>query len=128
MSRFYGSINGSARTLATRRGTPQSGITGHIRGWNLGGEVSMYANDGSKAQTSDSVVMTLSGGSNGPSNLGISVAAFEEAPSRVWYVVRLPGGVEVRGYVGDPNLEMVKIVNGVEQRPAFEQIGWKDKE
>ena len=36
MSRFYASIKGQAKTKATRRGGPKSGIEGHIRGWNVG--------------------------------------------------------------------------------------------
>lgn len=35
MSRFYASIKGS-RGEATRQGTPKSGITGHVRGWDFG--------------------------------------------------------------------------------------------
>ena len=46
MSRFYASIQGS-RGEATRQGTPNSGIQGHIRGWRLGARVSMgIDNDG----------------------------------------------------------------------------------
>ena len=36
MSRFYASISGQAQTQATRRGGKESGIEGHIRGWNIG--------------------------------------------------------------------------------------------
>ena len=35
MSKFYGSIEGSAKTTATRCGTKNSGIESHTRGWNL---------------------------------------------------------------------------------------------
>jgi len=35
MSRFYASIQGS-RGEATRQGTPNSGIIGHIQGWGSG--------------------------------------------------------------------------------------------
>lgn len=37
MSRFYGSIRGSAKTVATRQG--HDSIVGHIRGWSVGAEV-----------------------------------------------------------------------------------------
>lgn len=36
MSRFYASISGSAKTEATRIGSTNSGITGHVRGWTSG--------------------------------------------------------------------------------------------
>jgi len=39
MSRFYASIEGQAKTQATRRGGKESGIRGHIRSWGLGIEV-----------------------------------------------------------------------------------------
>ncbi len=35
MSHFYGSMTGS-RGEATRCGTPNSGISGHLRGWDIG--------------------------------------------------------------------------------------------
>jgi hypothetical protein len=36
MARFYASTYGSAKTSATRQGTPASGIESHTRGWNVG--------------------------------------------------------------------------------------------
>lgn len=36
MSQFYASIQGQAKTEATRTGTASSGISGHVRGWDLG--------------------------------------------------------------------------------------------
>ena len=36
MSRFYASISGSAKSEATRQGTKNTGIEGHVRGWDLG--------------------------------------------------------------------------------------------
>lgn len=44
MSRFYGSLNGS-RGVATRQGTEKSGISGHIRGWNVGAYVTVDIDD-----------------------------------------------------------------------------------
>lgn len=43
MARFYGEIKGQARTTATRRGSKSSGITAHIRGWNIGVRVEIFA-------------------------------------------------------------------------------------
>lgn len=60
MSRFYANISGQAKTEATRRGSAKSGITGHIRGWNVGIEVIGFA-DGEK----DFFNVWLTSGSNG---------------------------------------------------------------
>lgn len=43
MSRFYASIQGT-RGEATRQGTPKSGISGHVRGWEVGVEVVGFIN------------------------------------------------------------------------------------
>ena len=45
MSQFYASIHGN-RGAATRQGTKKSGMTGHIRGWNIGVRVECYHTDG----------------------------------------------------------------------------------
>lgn len=60
MSRFYASIKGN-RGGATRYGTSDSGISGHVRGWNLGAEVSCYVGE----DGTDRVTITLTSGSNG---------------------------------------------------------------
>lgn len=66
MSRFYGSLQGS-RGEATRQGTRASGITGHIRGWNIGARVDVDATeiviDGTPLET-DRVLVAITGGSN----------------------------------------------------------------
>ena len=59
MSRFYGSVVGN-RGEATRMGSAKSGITGHIRGWNIGARVSCYVQDGI-----DIVAVELTGGNGG---------------------------------------------------------------
>ena len=61
-SRFYGSVSGSARSEATRQGTPSSGITSHTRGWDLGVQVHGFA-DGD----TDVFDVSITGGSNRPS-------------------------------------------------------------
>jgi hypothetical protein len=60
MARFYASIRGS-RGEATRMGTTQSGISGHIRGWDVGGEVRCYVGENGE----DRVAVFLTSGSNG---------------------------------------------------------------
>lgn len=64
MSRFYGSINGQAKTEATRRGSEKSGLIGHIRGWNVG--VKVYCNVDENGKDMLSVYRTR--GSNGESS------------------------------------------------------------
>jgi hypothetical protein len=62
MSRFYASISGSAKTEATRQGTPKSGIVGHVRGWDVGVKVrAVVGRDGQ-----DEIRVYLTGGSNHP--------------------------------------------------------------
>ena len=36
MSRFYGSLKGQAKSTATRRGSVSSGVSAHVRGWDMG--------------------------------------------------------------------------------------------
>lgn len=44
MAHFYADIQGN-RGEATRMGTKQSGIGGHIRGWHVGARVSLHFNE-----------------------------------------------------------------------------------
>ncbi len=59
MRRFYASIQGN-QGQATRTGTPNGGITGHIRGWNVGCYVSIHDDNGH-----DVIQVYSTGGSNG---------------------------------------------------------------
>jgi len=59
MSHFYGSIQG-ARGEATRTGTANSGIKAHVRGWDIGGMVTVENVNGE-----DVVHFYVTGGSNG---------------------------------------------------------------
>ena len=60
MSRFYASISGQAKTVATR-GSGHSDIHGHIRGWNVGIRIYGYVNVDGK----DEFAVYLTGGSHG---------------------------------------------------------------
>lgn len=60
MSHFYGSIQGS-KGQATRCGTKKSGISAHIRGWNVGARVDIFTNE----QGQDEVRVSKTGGSQG---------------------------------------------------------------
>ena len=67
MARFYAEIQGN-RGNATRMGTASSGMTGHIRGWNLGARVEL---DVDPVTGADRLMVYLTTGSNGgrPDNL-----------------------------------------------------------
>ncbi len=45
MAQFYGDIQGN-RGEATRMGTKESGISAHVRGWNVGARVIVAHEDG----------------------------------------------------------------------------------
>lgn len=60
MSHFYGSMDGSAKTTATRCGTKSSGIGAHIRGWDSGVEIDGYVDDDRR----DVFLIRMTGGSN----------------------------------------------------------------
>lgn len=62
MARFYASIRGN-RGKATRMGSAKSGITGHVRGWDIGAEVELSDENGR-----DVVRVYRTGGSNRCSN------------------------------------------------------------
>ena len=76
MARFYANIQGN-RGEATRMGTPSSGIGGHIRGWDLGVEVSFYVDENGK----DAVAVYRTGGSNSPSRVAL-IGRFCEGDSK----------------------------------------------
>lgn len=61
MAHFYANIQGN-RGEATRMGTKNSGIVGHIRGWDIGVKLRCYY---SKEKDTDVVVITLTSGKNG---------------------------------------------------------------
>lgn len=60
MSRFYANIQGN-RGQATRQGTKNSGIRGHVRGWNVGISVVGQVNENGD----DIFTVFLTSGSNG---------------------------------------------------------------
>ena len=64
MSQFYGEVRGSARTVATRRGNRSSGLSAHIRGWDVGVQIVCQVIDGV-----DVIEVYRTGGSNDPRNL-----------------------------------------------------------
>ena len=74
MAHFYAEIQGN-RGLASRMGDVSSGIWGHIRGWNIGGEVLMDEHDGV-----DRVEFYLTGGSNGGPSEKLFIMTVELTP------------------------------------------------
>lgn len=71
MARFYGDLQGQAGA-ATRRGSKTSGLSGHLRGWDVGARVVLDHVDGK-----DRVSVYRTAGSHGarPDEL---VARWEE--------------------------------------------------
>ena len=76
MSRFYGTVNGNARTQASRRGTADSGVTSEARGWDVGAKIEardaagvdvieVYATHGSNGHGSEVHVATITKGAAG---------------------------------------------------------------
>jgi len=59
MAHFYGSIQGN-RGEATRMGTKDSGISAHIRGWDIGAKVVCFVD----FEGRDCVTLLVSGGTN----------------------------------------------------------------
>ena len=60
MSRFYGTLSGQAKTAATRRGGPGSGVCAHVRGWHVGIRADVAVDDEGR----DVVRIYLTGGSS----------------------------------------------------------------
>lgn len=87
MAHFYASIKGN-RGDATRMGTKQSGIAGHIRGWDSGvwvdGRVGpdgrdvfdVYATGGSNSSTGSKLIATIDGDQVRVGDLGDFVLDF----------------------------------------------------
>jgi hypothetical protein len=61
MAQFYADIQGN-RGVATRMGTKASGISGHVRGWNVGCRVWCYHDN---EEGVDKVSIQLTSGSKG---------------------------------------------------------------
>jgi hypothetical protein len=64
MSRFYANIKGN-RSPVTCRGDAKSGVSGHLRGWDIGVYVEAYVDE----QGDDAVRVEITGGSNRTSSL-----------------------------------------------------------
>ena len=71
MAHFYGIIDshGRSKTEATRQGSKDRGISGHISGWDLGGKVSCGHNSETKL---DWCRIYATGGSNGGSDIPLA--------------------------------------------------------
>jgi len=67
VGQFYADIQGN-RGAASRMGSKDSGISGHIRGWHVGGSVSCDHDD---KTGKDQVLLSLTGGSSGHSIIGM---------------------------------------------------------
>lgn len=79
MSRFYGSLSGSAKTQATRCGTRASGVTSHVRGWDTGIRTSAESNAGGLDPPLDVLEAHLTGGSTSAPHGGLGFTVHEKA-------------------------------------------------
>ena len=96
MSRFYGDLNGQARTEATRRGSAGSGVNAHVRGWDLGVRAGMWPQDDSH----DSANVVLTGGSHGyRSAVGVFEAVESEHFGRAVVILTMAEAFGGRSYV-----------------------------
>jgi hypothetical protein len=75
MSHFYAEIQGN-RGAATRGGSKDSGISGHIRGWSVGARVECYYDD---ETGKDIVKVYKTHGSNGSGNTELIAQFCNEA-------------------------------------------------
>jgi len=73
MARFYGEIQGKAKTKASRLGTEKSGLIAHIRGWNVGVFIRCEVDEDGK----DTLRIYRTKGSNNPT-LQESIAEIKE--------------------------------------------------
>jgi len=76
VSRFYGSLTGQAKTEATRRGSANTGVQSHVRGWNTGLRAAAHAASDNDADTFNVVI---TGGSMGNA-VPMGLAEIEERP------------------------------------------------
>lgn len=72
MARFYGSMQGN-RGVVTRIGTPSSGISGHLRGWDVGVRIEIQDVDGH-----DVIRVYQTDGSNGSQSSDKLIAEFSD--------------------------------------------------
>ncbi len=77
MAQFYGNVQGN-RGEATRMGTKNSGMTAHIRGWDVGAYVVLQHVDGV-----DVVRVYKTKGSNRPGSSELLAEFSEEKPAKV---------------------------------------------
>jgi hypothetical protein len=80
VAHFYGSITGKARTSASRCGSRDGGIDGHVRGWNSGVRVSGCHEDGA-----DVFHVYATRGSNGGTGSGFKLGVVREEGGSVTF-------------------------------------------
>ena len=121
MSRFYGDLQGS-RGMATRQGGKSSGISGHLRGWNIGARV-IVAPQGENPEV-DEVAILKTGGSSGSTSSGYIAGysrteltagilkEFLDAAKR--YTMHMAEMENGKWLNSDPGEHLVKIINKVD--------------
>lgn len=78
MAHFYGVVKGS-RSAASRCGTKNTGVSGHIRGWEVGARVEMRHNE---ETGQDECYVYKTGGSHGATHEKL-VAKFKSKRRKV---------------------------------------------
>ena len=91
MAQFYASIQGN-RGQATRMGTKNSGIQGHIRGWDVGVEVHCRYNE---TTGGDEIWVYLTGGSNGGRSARDLVTILEQSGGEARVIHHLGEGIKM---------------------------------
>lgn len=76
MAHFYASINGARESIATKTGTKKSGMSAHVRGWNVGVDVRLSHENGK-----DVVRVYKTSGSNGGISPQLITEYIEEVQS-----------------------------------------------
>jgi hypothetical protein len=77
MARFYGSMRGN-RGEVTRLGSGKSGITAHVRGWDIGVTVRIFVD---RETGKDAIEVLQTGGSNKPNSSKLLAEIMEEESS-----------------------------------------------
>ena len=86
MAHFYATIKGSRNTTLTKTGTKNSGMTAHIRGWDVGAEI-VLTHEGNNQ---DLVRIYKTGGSSGASSRTLVAEYFQDEPKKDLYETKYP--------------------------------------
>lgn len=118
MARFYGSIQGN-RGEATRCGSKESGITGHIRGWDVGVEVECKHRYGM-----DEAHIFATGGSNGGTCVHVATVKECDKGGRDLSLFPPDGSPPLHYHIGSPRALNTCIWCGMAITNGAAVSGW----